>query len=129
MSEASGASITSSSQNQSNTAIGIVIPTQPIQHADPESYSSAFSMPGRVLPRNLSSSSSLSHHNQQSSSRSHQQSLNLPPRSSVEDKLSQIQEYIKITSSLLNSMQVDDVSHIFFWKPYFTINILFIYLF
>lgn len=39
-----------------------------------------------------------------------QTNVSLPPRANVEDKLSQIQEYIRITSSLLNSMQNDDVS-------------------
>lgn len=118
MSEVSGAASTAS-QNQNNTTIGIVIPTQPIQHNDTESFSSAFSMPSRVVvQRNLSSSSSqnqhLNHQTSNSSSRSVQQQHhphNLPPRATVEDKLSQIQEYIKITSSLLNSMQVDDVSN------------------
>lgn len=53
-----------------------------------------------------------------------QTNVSLPPRANVEDKLSQIQEYIRITSSLLNSMQNDDVSSIFvvyyyFFKRYF----------
>lgn len=39
-----------------------------------------------------------------------QTNVSLPPRANVEDKLTQIQEYIRITSSLLNSMQNDDVS-------------------
>lgn len=83
------------SSNQNNTTIGIVIPTPTQQTNDSLSFTS-----NRVSDT-LSQSSI-------SSQRSNNSNIVLPPRASVEEKLTQIQEYIKITTSLLNSMELEE---------------------
>lgn len=83
------------SSNQNNTTIGIVIPTPTQQTNDSLSFTT-----NRVS--DTQSQSSIS------SQRSNNSNIALPPRASVEEKLTQIQEYIKITTSLLNSMELEE---------------------
>lgn len=76
--------------------LGIVIPTQPTQQSA-EGLTGYSTLSRSRDPHNIPINSQRAN------------SLNNPSRTNVEDKMNQIQEYIKITSSLLNSMQLDDV--------------------